>query len=281
MPSPITLARLYALFTGHNWPMDKLIYKEKFDKFCALVDKLTIDEQNFILTLAEDFIYMPFDKYPYLVEDCFNKIDISKYNNLNTIYVVSLKDPKDTKTSKSGDSLLYSFTHQYAPVYFGIEPDKVILLPKINSLIPKRRGREPSLFIFADDFVGSGDTGFAALNNFSNNIKIQGDSCILLTLVSMETGFNRLKHYVDDYVTSIIAKKGIEGSSKISNKPEAYEIMSKIESKLNNDPNMKFGYMQSESLVSLIRTPDNTFPVFWMGKELAGGVWPAPFLRAE
>jgi hypothetical protein len=39
--------------------------------------------------------------------------------------------------------------------------------------------------------------------------------------------------------------------------------MKKIEEKLNVEKKYLFGYKRSEALISLIRTPNNTFPVFW------------------
>ncbi len=273
--------RLRDIFNAHGWSLSKKTYGAKFDRFCDLILKLNEQEQDVILTLAEDFVFLPFEKYPSLVEDCFNKIDTQKYSHHQKIFVVSLKAPSDTKKSKSGDSLLYSFAHQYAPVFFEMDPDKVILLPKINSLTDKRRSRKPALFLFADDFVGTGDTGFAAIDNFNRNIRVDGDSCILLSLVSMESGFNRLSSLVDEFVTSIIAKKGIKDSEKITDKANAYTVMKSIEDKLHDVVDYRYGFMQSESLVSLIRTPDNTFPVFWRGKDSSGDVWPAPFLRTE
>ena len=40
-------------------------------------------------------------------------------------------------------------------------------------------------------------------------------------------------------------------------------IMTHIEDKLKVAAKDRFGYNQSEALISLIRTPNNTFPVFW------------------
>jgi hypothetical protein len=39
--------------------------------------------------------------------------------------------------------------------------------------------------------------------------------------------------------------------------------MKDIEKKINIRGEFSLGYKQSESLISMIRTPNNTFPVFW------------------
>jgi len=55
--------------------------------------------------------------------------------------------------------------------------------------------------------------------------------------------------------------------------------MDKIESRLGNVNDFKHGYKMSESLVTMSRTPDNTFPVFWWDKCTTGSKWPSPFPR--
>ena len=52
--------------------------------------------------------------------------------------------------------------------------------------------------------------------------------------------------------------------------------MKGIENKLKVSSKFRLGFAQSEALISLIRTPNNTFPVFWKSKDLPS---PAPFSR--
>ena len=42
--------------------------------------------------------------------------------------------------------------------------------------------------------------------------------------------------------------------------------MESIEEKIKAHDNEKLGYMGSEALITLARTPNNTFPVFWKQK---------------
>ena len=51
--------------------------------------------------------------------------------------------------------------------------------------------------------------------------------------------------------------------------------MQDLENKFQFKDYVKFGYGQSEGLISLIRTPNNTFPIFWDGENNKN----APFER--
>lgn len=52
--------------------------------------------------------------------------------------------------------------------------------------------------------------------------------------------------------------------------------MKQIETKMYIQDKFRFGYCKSESLVTMCRTPNNTFPVFWEEK---GNMKTAPFPR--
>jgi hypothetical protein len=55
-------------------------------------------------------------------------------------------------------------------------------------------------------------------------------------------------------------------------------IMTEIE-KLIPGNHFSFGYNQSEALITLMRTPDNTFPIFWKEHKKSGEFYDAPFSR--
>ena len=55
--------------------------------------------------------------------------------------------------------------------------------------------------------------------------------------------------------------------------------MKEIEKLIPGDKFFSFGYNKSEALVTLNRTPDNTFPIFWRNHKKGGKVFQAPFPR--
>lgn len=57
------------------------------------------------------------------------------------------------------------------------------------------------------------------------------------------------------------------------------ELMKSIESKIPKVGKFSFGYEKSEALVTLMRTPNNTFPIFWKDCTHKGQKLKAPFPR--
>ena len=55
--------------------------------------------------------------------------------------------------------------------------------------------------------------------------------------------------------------------------------MKKIENKIPKVSKYRMGYEKSEALISLMRTPNNTFPIFWKGIISKGIEIDAPFQR--
>lgn len=72
--------------------------------------------------------------------------------------------------------------------------------------------------------------------------------------------------------------KGITDSYPQQTKEEKKAIMLEIEKKLKPGK-YQFGYEKSEALVTMTRTPNNTFPVFWMNYEHKGSKFSPPFPR--
>ena len=82
----------------------------------------------------------------------------------------------------------------------------------------------------------------------------------------------------------VIRNKGITEKYNEPELSENIKIMSSIEDLLLQDSKFEnkyqFGYKSSEALVSLTRTPNNTFPLYWFEAKLnEGKIWKAPFPR--
>lgn len=134
--------------------------------------------------------------------------------------------------------------------------------------------------ILVDDFIGSGDTAKNSIAHCKSVMR-SDDKLVVLTLVGMEHALQELQSIGVQVVCGEQVKKGIKENDDISNKNIAYSVMDAIEGNLEIDPMFLRGYDQSEALVTLLRTPDNTFPIYWCRKAKNSKVWPAPFPRAS
>ena len=75
---------------------------------------------------------------------------------------------------------------------------------------------------------------------------------------------------------SVVRQRGISDFYEDEILHENIQLMREIEDKMSIREKYKFGYKKSESLVTMCRTPNNTFPIFW---EESGNMKIAPFPR--
>ena len=112
-----------------------------------------------------------------------------------------------------------------------------------------------------DDFIGTGETAFSATQFFMDK-NILNNNIAIVSLVAMKVGYNYLKTEGLEVFYSILKEKGISDSYR--NVEKETLIMQRIEQKIGVKPSFKFGYGQSEALVRMIHTPNNTFPIYWL-----------------
>jgi hypothetical protein len=76
-----------------------------------------------------------------------------------------------------------------------------------------------------------------------------------------------------------IGSKGISDTYSGESLDEKIKIMLEIEKMIPGSTLFSLGYNQSEALITLTRTPDNTFPIFWKDHRKKGKKFKAPFPR--
>ena len=85
-------------------------------------------------------------------------------------------------------------------------------------------------------------------------------------------------------ISDIFRNKGMSEKYHGVELKDMIKLMEEIEEILGQDEKFdrdyKFGYKSSEALVSLIRTPNNTFPIYWYNTKISNSKkWNAPFPR--
>ena len=110
--------------------------------------------------------------------------------------------------------------------------------------------------------IGSGETAIAATQFFLDR-KIPTNNLFVLGLVAMQQGVDCLTQNSIHVFSGRIMQKAI--SERSDGKKDTYcELMKAIEVKIKVRDEYKFGYAQSEGLVKMMRTPNNTFPIYWL-----------------
>ena len=135
-----------------------------------------------------------------------------------------------------------------------------------------------ALFFLVDDFMGTGKTAEEALNYYIDKRSIPKAQIIVLSIVAQKEAVDYIREKFEVKVfCPIIRDKGISGHYSSSKRDGAIAIMSSIEDWLGVRSEYRLGYGKSEALVTMLRTPNNTFPVFWLDKKSLGYL--SPFSR--
>lgn len=124
-----------------------------------------------------------------------------------------------------------------------------------------------AIVVLVDDFIGSGGTAIKTLADMRAKFThLRDNSAIkVMSLVAQGDGIKQLKDAGVEVFYSRYAPKAIEESNAtVEEKIRMYYQMDEIESRIPNFNNTyHYGYYKSEALVSMIRCPNNTFPIYW------------------
>jgi hypothetical protein len=132
--------------------------------------------------------------------------------------------------------------------------------------------------LLVDDYIGSGKTLNKTLAEVQKNSTIKANFAILTMAIQLDTTVY-LNNNGIIYYSSLILKKGITDSFTSPHLEQKTKLMNLIENRIPKVSRYRFGYEKSEALITLMRTPNNTFPIFWKGIIHKGIEIDAPFQR--
>ncbi|MGG7145703.1 phosphoribosyltransferase-like protein [Clostridium butyricum] len=269
------------IFKNNNWNIedDNIQWKERFNIYCDMLSKLTLEQQNFLLELTGKYLYINNSDYMAELNSLLTNLYKQNYANVksyNKVYVMPLVAPRDINTVKSSTMLAYLFMMtelEYNPLLKNIQ----FIRCENKQSIPKSINQKSTSIIFlVDDFIGTGETAIEALDDLMKN-NISMNKILVISLVAMKNGINTINKYGVNVFSNKIMKKGISDFYKGNELITKQEIMKSIENKLPINSVYNFGYKGSEALVTMTRTPNNTFPIFWYNNKKKG--IDAPFPR--
>lgn len=258
------LAKLETLFTSKKWEIDTRKGMSLYNRFCNTLLKFEVEEQLFLLELTQRFIKIDIDKYLPIFEDLAYQIR-SDYPGVDIIFAPCL--PKeDLGVMKSARVALYQME---APSYsfdWGncwIEKDDIAKKVKII--------KDDTIVVLVDDFVGTGETAIGAVHYVNEVIgsDFSNDRIKVLAIVALCAGKQALSDIGVQVYSKYEFNKGISDYFEGDALVDAKTKMETIESKLKVKKGFRFGYGSSEALVCMVRCPNNTFPVYWLGKKTA------------
>lgn len=272
------------LFEYKHWNKDTNMRSE-FDRFCKRLADLDDDNQrDLVLELSEDYLKIDFQDYERLLLEVWGKYFLnnswdSNNGQLNkgNLFICPMISNVNRNAIKSGMVMAYICQDiamrrlkEFRELQIRMCGNPADLIDKVDKV---RR------LVLIDDYIGSGSTAIESIAYVNNICKIENNKIDIVSLVAQKEAINLLKDMNINVYTAIERSRGI--SDKYTLKEEVEEkinTMKKISRKLKVDDNNLLGYEQTEALVSMIRTPNNTFPVYWIESKKIKS--PAPFPRA-
>lgn len=261
-------AKLVEIFKSKSWEIEDGSNKVSlFNRFCSTLAELSEDQQMLTLELTERFTRIKLEEYFVYIKQILEKFIIDQkidITSINNIYIAPLISPEDFGKSKSSTMVQYLIRGIISNV-----PElafKRIIYTEGLKVESEYINKQDSILFLVDDFVGTGETASAAIKYLIDVENIDKDRIVILSIASLEKGISFLESLDVLIYTALVFKKGISDFYPAELASEKIKIMESIEKKIKVHKNEKLGYNGSEALITLIRTPNNTFPVFWKEK---------------
>ena len=252
-----------------------------FNKYCNMLECFSNEQQKLILDLTRKFQRIGVAEYIRYINKALSRFEESVFDGCRKVYILPLLCPSDFGKCKSQLYVQYMFKFPEVrkhPVLVDTET-KPIVIETLDSL-PNNINDTPNMILFVDDFIGSGETAASAINSWITEYGISKNKIKVLSLIAQETGILNIESIGIAVYCFTILNKGISDNYIGNDLEYRLTIMEGIEDLLKVKEGYRFGYNHSEALVSLARTPNNTFPVFWLETTLDNGVdYKPPFPR--
>lgn len=250
--------RIQKIFTEKNWPIEDPFDEKFFDNFCCLLAEMNMEQRNLMLSLTEKFLWVQEKEYIRKFAEVFDRFTTAyNFSKGKKIYLCPLLPEEDFGKVKSSVALFYLVKTHLRAIQQKY-PDFQITYADSPHLVDIDTVKRGYALCLVDDFIGTGETVERAANYFLDR-KVEKNRMAILSLVGMKSGISMLnkKGYIT--YTAICCEKGLSGHGDTAQ----IELMKQIEKTIKVKKGYEFGYGSSEALVRMMRTPNNTFPIYW------------------
>lgn len=274
---------LAAIFNDQNWEIEESTNDEYsiFDIFCKRLEDLETDaDRELMIELTRKYLVVGAGEYYKYMFDVFKKfINCNRdvMMDIDTIHIFPVQDKDYPEKTKSGNMMCYLFQGLLMRRFDVFRNKRVRIIETFDGLVKHKD--DIKCLLVVDDFVGSGDTLLGCVNSIEEK-GIEKEKIKVLTLVLQECGKKVADEYGVEIYTSVLRNKGITDNYSEQEAQEKKEQMKRISKRFKvKDKSLYLGYKESEGLVSMIKTPNNTFPFYWYEGKREGKLSLAPFPR--
>lgn len=272
----VDVFRLHKIFSEKKWfsnPGQENVH----DNFCLLLSNLTNSQKDLIFDLCSRYLWLTLKDYLDILIEITGRVDKSVYETSRRIIVFPIIKPEDAGKVKSSATLLYQF--KGLPMMNSYFKDvKVDVIDSYDDFFKETLGDNDRLFL-VDDYLGSGETIEATLSELGKNKTVKSELISIFSLAAQSAIVKKLSEQNIPCYVKYEMKRGISDFYENPVLQDKIADMKEIERLIPGDKFFTFGFNQSEALVTLTRTPDNTFPIFWRDHKKSGITYKAPFHR--
>ena len=269
--------RVFNIFVNKKWTaIDG--YDEVLNRFGNLLHIMKEEQAELLINLIERYHWMTYNDYHTSLRGLLKALLAESLDNKTKVYIFPIIKPSDESKTKSGHAVMYMLD-SIKPSINGFRNIEFMKLESFEDVAQENLDLKDNEFlILVDDFIGTGNTLNSTLTKIDENPSIKSNYAIL-TVAIQDEAKELLENKNIKYFSNLFLSKGIKSHYQTPELEKMITIMEEIEKNIPKVKNYRFGYEKSEALVTLIRTPNNTFPVFWKGIHHKGKSYDAPFSR--
>ena len=273
---------LISVFKEQNWDIEESISGENsvFDMFCKRLEELESDaDRELMLELTRKYLVVDLEEYGKYVVNVFRKFidrNKDKLDKMEVIHMFPVQDKDYPAKTKSGNVMCYLFQGNLMRRFDEFRNKRIRIIETFDGLEKYKEDIECLLLV--DDFVGTGDTILGCINLIEGK-GIKKEKIKALTLVMQEQGRNAVEEYGVETYSAVLRNRAITDNYSIEEAEKKIVQMKNISKRIKAKKELYLGYKESEGLVSMIKTPNNTFPFYWYEGKRGGKLCVAPFAR--
>lgn len=273
------LLKIQNVFKENNWEIEDTedSHDSLFNRYCERILEISENKKrDLILDLTSHYLWVENNQYiDYLIKAMINLIQLRSEIQENTkFYIMPLIAPKDRGKPKSSSMVVYLFNDVKLRYHKILSKYKFEII-STDEEVKKELQQDNAILILADDFIGSGDTAEKCLLHIMG-LGIEVRKIVIVSLVAQKQGIDYLSQYGVCISVPEVRQRGISDYYSGEELDKNIQMMEDIERKMSVEEKYRFGYKKAEALVTMCRTPNNTFPIFWEEK---GNMKVAPFPR--
>lgn len=245
-------------FTGH---------KHALNRIGDLISTLDEDEYFLLNQILDKFIWAPNEEYNQLFIRALNRIPPDKFHGIKNLIFIPIYKKSDQGKIKS--SLGISYLSKASFIKYHSRYENLNIIPLENHHELQKRidagniSIKDSLVIYCDDFIGTGKTVMDCLNWVLNECSLEENTVTVLGLIGMDSGFQNISSKYPFCYFGETMRRAISDNFHKDEVSKYIDKMIDIETDVDCPKQYSLGYEKSEAAVSMIRTPNNTFPIFW------------------